>query len=120
MRRILTVIACSTMVSTFALAADWSGALLDGSCYDRQFQQIKDMQKAAEACTASSQTTAFALQASGKVFKFDATGNSKAMAALKNHADRVDPSKSQSSTINAKVEGTENAGTIKVESVEVQ
>jgi hypothetical protein len=120
MRRTLTVLACSTMLSTLALAADWSGALLDGACYDKQYQQLKDTAKAAEACTASAQTTTFALHSTGKVFKFDANGNSKAMAAVKNRADRLDPSKSLSATVNAKVEGTENAGIIKVENIEVQ
>ncbi len=78
------------------------------------------MQRAAETCTASSETTVFALQASGKVFKFDAVGNAKAMAAVKYRADRLDPTKSLSTTINAKVQGTAIANTIKVDSVEVQ
>jgi hypothetical protein len=120
MRKILTLVAFSVVSTAVALAGDWSGALLDGSCYDRQHQQLKDMQKAADACAATSQTTTFALQASGKVLKFDASGNSKAMTALKTRADRAEPGASPSAAITAKVSGTETADTIKVDSIEVQ
>lgn len=120
MRKILTLLAFSTIFSTFALAADWSGALLDASCYDQQNQQLKDMQKAADACAATGQTTAFALHASGKVYKFDTAGNTKAAAAVKNRADRTNPAIPQSPMITAKVEGTESGESIKVETIEVQ
>jgi hypothetical protein len=120
MRKTLILLAFSTVFSTFALAADWSGTLLDASCYDRQNQQLKDMQKASDACAATGQTTAFALNASGKVYKFDTAGNSKATSALKNRADRSEPGKPASKEVMAKVEGTEAADTIKVDTIEVQ
>jgi hypothetical protein len=120
MRKLLTFLAIPAMFSAVALADSWSGGLLDASCYERQNQQLKDMAKAAEACGATSQTNAFALHASGKVFKFDSTGNTKAMGALKNRADRSAPGAAPQTSITAKVEGTESGGTIKVESIEVQ
>ena len=120
MRKILTLIAFVSIFSVFALAADWSGSLLDSSCYDRQNQQQKDMEKAAAACAATSQTTTFALHSAGKVYKFDTGGNTKAATALKSRADRSEPGKPQPTSFTAKVEGTETSGTIKVDSIDIE
>jgi hypothetical protein len=112
MRRILSVVAFSTVFSISALAANWSGMLLDSACYDKQ--------KQADSCAATSTTTAFALDASGKVYKLDAAGNAQAAAAVKNRADRSDPAKGQPAHLMAKVDGTEKDGTITVTTIEVQ
>lgn len=113
MRRFLSLVAFSAVFSILALAESWSGKLLDGTCYDQQ--------KKVGACDATSGTTAFALDASGNVYKLDAAGNSKASEALKNRADRAaDPSKPQSKQVMAKVEGTEKGGIIAVERIDVQ
>jgi hypothetical protein len=98
--------------SMCALAANYSGKLLDASCYDQQ--------KKADSCNATSNTTAFALEVSGTVYKLDSTGNSKASDAIKNRADRSDPSKPQTMELMAKVDGTEKGGIITVESIAVQ
>ena len=79
MRRVLFVLAFSAVFSMLALAENWSGKLLDATCYDQQ--------KKAASCDATSATTAFALDASGTIYKLDADGNSKAADALKNRAD---------------------------------
>ena len=120
MRRILSLLAFSALFSTLALAESWSGMLLDATCFDEKQQELKDITKAATACAATSQTSTFALAASGKVYKFDSAGNTKAMTALKSRADRSEPGKSAGSAVNAKVEGTESSGAITVESIEVQ
>jgi hypothetical protein len=113
MRRVLLVAAFSAVFSMLALAESWSGKLLDGSCYEHQ--------KKVAACDATSATTAFALEASGTVYKLDAAGNSKASEALKNRADRAaDPTKPQSKQVMANVEGTEKGGIIAVERIDVQ
>jgi hypothetical protein len=113
MRRVLFVLAFSAVFSMLALAENWSGKLLDATCYDQQ--------KKAASCDATSATTAFALDASGTIYKLDADGNSKAADALKNRADRAaDPSKPASTHVMAKVQGTEKAGIITVESIDVQ
>jgi hypothetical protein len=113
MVRVLLVVAFSAVFSTLALAESWSGRLLDGTCYEHQ--------KKATGCEATSTTTAFALEASGTVYKLDAAGNSKASEALKNRADRAaDPTKPESKQVMAKVEGTEKSGVIAVESIDVQ
>jgi hypothetical protein len=100
------------MFSMAAFAESYSGRLLDASCYSQQ--------KKASACDATSTTSSFAIDASGTVYKLDSAGNTKASAALKNRADRVDPSKAQSKEVMAKVDGTEKGGTITVTTIDVQ
>jgi hypothetical protein len=112
MRRIWLPITLFGVFSMSALAANYSGKLLDSSCYDQQ--------KKADACYATGTTAAFAIEASGKVYKLDDAGNAKAAAAIKNRADRSDPSKPQPKEVMAKVDGTEKGGTIAVENIDVQ
>ena len=102
--------AFSAMFAMLALGASWSGKLIDASCHDQQ----------KTACDATSTTTNFALEVSGKVYKLDSAGNTKAAAAIKNRADRSDPAKPQSTAVMADVTGQENAGTITVETIEVK
>jgi hypothetical protein len=112
MRRILFPITLFGVFSMWALAATYSGKLLDASCYDQQ--------KNVGSCDATGNTRAFALEVSGTVYKLDSAGNSKASAAIKNRADRSDPSKPQPKEVMAKVDGTEKGGIIAVESIAVQ
>jgi hypothetical protein len=113
MRRLLTLCAFVTVFTTLALAESWTGRLVDASCYDQQ--------KSATTCDPTSSTTTFALVASGKAFKLDDAGNTKAAEAMKNRADRsTNPNAPQSTTITAKVTGTKDGENLKVESVEVQ
>ena len=112
MRKILLPMTLLGVFSMCALAGNYSGKLLDASCYDQQ--------KKADSCSATSNTTAFALEVSGTVYKLDSAGNSKASAAIKNRADRSDPSKPQPKEVMAKVDGTETGGTIAVENSDVQ
>jgi hypothetical protein len=59
--------------------------------------------------------------ANGKTYKLDSAGNTKAAAAIKSRADRsADPTKAMSATYTAKVTGTDNDGTISVESIDIQ
>lgn len=98
-----------------AFAADYSGKLIDATCNQQQ------PQTKAASCDATSATTSFAIDVSGKIYKLDAAGNTKAATALKDRADRsTDPSKALSSAMIAKVTGTEKEGVINVESIEVQ
>jgi len=112
MRKILLPITLLGVFAMSALAANYSGKLLDASCYDQQ--------KKADSCDATSTTTAFALEVSGTVYKLDTAGNSKASDAIKNRADRTDPTKPPAKEIMAKVEGTEKGGLISVDSIAVQ
>ena len=116
MRKIATLLSSTALFATMAFAADWSGSLIDATCHDRA-QSSKNAP--AESCMATSQTTAFALETGGKVYKFDNAGNSKAMEALKNRADRTAPGQTLKS-VNAKVSGTEAGGIITVTEVDLQ
>jgi hypothetical protein len=120
MRKLFTLLAVPVLFSVVAFADNWSGSLIDSACYDRQNQQLKDAEKAAEACVASDQTTAFALHATGKVMKLDTAGNTKAKAALASRADRAVPGAAGAKAVNATVSGTEAAGTIAVTTVEIK
>jgi len=113
MRKTRYFLAVSLTFAAVAFAGSWSGKLIDASCYEKQ--------QNATGCDATGATTSFALDVSGKVYKFDASGNEKASTAVKNRADRAaDPSKPQSGAIMARVEGTDKGGTIAAESIEVQ
>jgi hypothetical protein len=113
MKRTLYLTALTVGLSLMAFAEDWSGKLIDATCQGRR-EQIKDL-----VCDATSTTTSFALDVNGKIYKFDAAGNTKAAAAFKNRADRAtDPTK-PSAAVMAKVSGTEKDGQIAVDSVDV-
>ncbi len=115
MKRTLYLTALTAGLSLMAFAGDWSGKLIDSNC-----NETRDQTKAL-SCDATGATTAFALDVNGKIFKFDAAGNTKAAVALKNRADRsADPAKAQMATVMAKVSGTEKDGLITVDSVDVQ
>jgi hypothetical protein len=113
MRKTLSLLAFSTLFSVAAFAEDWSGKLIDASCYSQT--------KKTASCDATGTTSTFALEVSSKVYPLDAAGNSKAASAMKNRADRaVDPANPQSKEIIAKVTGAEKSGTITVESIDIQ
>jgi hypothetical protein len=113
MKKILSLLAFGSVFTMMAFADDWSGRLLDANCYSQQ--------KKAASCDATTTTSSFALDVSGKVFNLDANGNMKAASAMKNRADRAaDPANPQSKEVIAKISGTETGGIITVESVDVQ
>ena len=95
------------------MAEDFTGRLVDSSCYDQQ--------KTAVACDPTSTSTSYALIVSGKALKLDQAGNAKASEAIKNRSDRVeDPNKPANNQLMAKISGTVNGETLKVDSIEVQ
>ena len=115
MKRTLYIMALSSALSIAAFGSDWSGKLIDSTCND-----TKEQTKVA-SCDATTVTTSFALDVAGKIYKLDATGNSKAASALRARADRsTDPAKALTASYTAKVTGTEKSGVIEVESVDVQ
>ena len=115
MKQTLYILALSATLSVMAFGADWSGKLIDATCNDQK-QQTK-----AASCDATSATTSFAIDVSGKYYKLDPAGNTKAATALKDRADRSsDPTKALSTSLTAKVSGSEKDGVIMVENIEVQ
>jgi hypothetical protein len=114
MRRVMTLVACVAACSVFAFAEDFQGRLVDASCTDAQ--QL-------EKCQPSGNTTAFAVEVGGKIYKLDDAGNGKVTQALKSRADRAaNPDQAAKSTapINVKVTGTKEGDIIKADSVDVQ
>jgi hypothetical protein len=113
MKHILPVVAFCSLFSVAAFADDYSGKLIDANCYSQS--------KKTAGCDATSTSTAFVLEASGKVYTLDAVGNGKAATAMSSRADRAaDPKDPASKAVMAKVSGTEKGGTITVETIDVQ
>jgi hypothetical protein len=110
MRRAFRLSAFLTIVSIAAFAETWSGRLVDATCADQQ---------KTEACVPTASTTAFALDASGKMLKLDPAGNAKASEALKGKDNNADRSKNPDRGITATVKGTLTADVIQVESIVV-
>jgi hypothetical protein len=54
------------------------------------------------------------------MYKLDDAGNVKAAEALKNRADRTDPNAPPSTMVSARITGTLNGDTVKVETIDVQ
>jgi hypothetical protein len=117
MRRLLVGTACATLFAALGLAETFTGKLIDTSCLQQEKPTVA-------ACQPTSSTTSFALaDETGKIYKFDDEGNTKAAKALKDRADRAaDPnSKSQeNSAVQAKVTGEMDGNTLKVDTIEVQ
>jgi hypothetical protein len=114
MRKLYLLCASISLTAGLALAEDWTGRLIDASCYAQN--------KTAKPCDASASTASFLLDVNGKVYKLDAAGNAKAAAAIKNRADRsAAPGATSAGPVNAKVAGSmEGSDSIKVDQIEVQ
>ena len=117
MRKVCTLSAILVFVSALAYAETWTGKLFDASCVEQQ----KNEQRMA-ACTPTTTTTSFAIQASGKMLKLDAEGNQKAVAAWKEYNQSADRSKEPNtqSQAMATVEGTGSGDEIKVEAIQIR
>jgi hypothetical protein len=114
MRKVLSLCGLFAVFCTLALAENFNGRLLDASCYDQS--------KSAKGCDATSSTSTFLLDVSGKIYKLDTTGNTKAAEALKSHAERsANPTRPSAGPVNAKVTATkEGEDALKVEMIEIQ
>jgi len=113
MRKLYLLCASIFVFSGLALAEDWTGRLVDASCYAQN--------TTAKPCDASASTTSFMLDVAGKVYKLDAAGNAKAATAIKNRADRSTPGAQSEGPVNAKVSGSvEGSDSIKVDRIDVQ
>jgi len=96
-----------------ALAGTWTGRLLDANCVTRQTNA---------ACAATSSTTVFALEVSGKILMLDAEGNKKAAEAFKSYNGSAEPAKeanSQYFPVTATVQGTMKGNQIKIDSIDI-
>jgi hypothetical protein len=113
MRKLLALSGLAVAFSVMALAEDYTGHLLDATCYAQS--------KMAKNCDAKGSTSQFALDVSGKVYRLDEAGNAKAADAMKSRADRsADPAKPTIGPVNAKVTATADGDTLKIDSIQVQ
>jgi hypothetical protein len=96
-------------------AASWNAKLLDASCASSNTStgEKKSSEKLAQACAPTATTTAFAIEANGKVYTLDPAGNEKAASAMKSGTLKPD----KDGDFHATVQGTAQGNTIKVDSV---
>lgn len=137
MKIALSTIALMAVLSTASFAADFNGKLMDATCVDQNHSGTSSATTSSTtsttpssgtsasstkaSCNATTATTAFALEANGKTYKLDSSGNTKAAEAIKSRADRsADPAKAMSESYTAKVSGTESNGEISVQSIDIQ
>lgn len=114
MQRTLTLIGLATIWTALAFGETFSGQLVDASC-------TASKQQDQAACAPTSSTTVFAVNSGGKIYKLDNSGNSKAVDALKNRADRsTNPNSMQTAPVIVKITGTADGDTLKVDTLEVQ
>jgi hypothetical protein len=115
MRKFLTLCGILAAFSVLALADNWSGTLLDATCYQRH--------KAEDSCAAKSTTTSFLLDVNGTVYRLTEGSNNMISEAMKSRADRSRnpeaPAKGApvAATVTGTLTGKEH---IKVEKIEIQ
>jgi len=113
MKKLLSLLALGSAFTALGLAEEWSGKLLDATCHDQKND--------ATVCEPTSNSATFVLNVSGKVYRFNEAGNQKTIAALKNRADRAaDPKSIPPAAVQAKVTGTAEGQTIKVDDIEIK
>lgn len=100
----LQLLGLFTLASALAFAESWSGRLVDAACYEQS-------QGKAASCAPGAKTTSFGIQTSdGKVFKLDASGNTKAMQLVKTGKPDAEVT----------ISGAMNGETVKVDSITAQ
>ncbi|HEY1341300.1 MAG TPA: hypothetical protein VGF59_27510 [Bryobacteraceae bacterium] len=113
MRRIVMLSVCVAAFAALGMAESWSGRLVDANCAAQKADSKNP------SCDANVSTTAFAVDVSGKLYKFDDAGNSKAMQALKSRADREKEPNAPATPMKVTVTGTKEGEIIKVDKVDV-
>ena len=106
MRRIVSLAGSAVMFATMSFAASWSGHVVDVNC------KGKDLATHARKCAISCAKSGYGLAtADGKFFKFDESGNAKALEALK--------AGNKDNDLKATVTGKMVGETIEVESIKL-
>lgn len=95
------------LTAALGFAESYSGKLIDANCKAPAEQKEGPL----SSCAPTRTTTVFSVQtADGKTYRLDATGNSKAMAAMKENPEKT----------NVTVSGSLDGQTLKVESIEIR
>lgn len=107
MKQIIRLMLGVSLFCALAAAESWTGTLVDVMCKD------KDLANHTRQCAINCSKSGYGLVLSdGKFLKFDESGNSKALAALK--------ATSREKDLKAKVSGELEGEMIKVASVEIE
>jgi len=106
MKRVVFYLGVGALLSGLALAETWNGTLSDVMCKD------KDVANHTRKCALACAKSGYGLVLSdGKFVKFDESGNSQALAALK--------ATSKEKELKATVDGTLDGEVIKVTSIQL-
>ncbi|HEY4359323.1 MAG TPA: hypothetical protein VGN17_00040 [Bryobacteraceae bacterium] len=96
------------LTAALGFAENFSGKLVDANCKAPADQKDTG---ALSSCAPTRATTVFAVQTpDGKMYRLDASGNSKAMASVKQDPDKT----------NVTISGSLDGQTLKVESIEIR
>lgn len=107
MRRMIASAVVLVAGSTVAMAANWTGTVVDVMC------KGKDLANHTTKCAVSCAKGGYGLVlADGKFMKFDEAGNAKALVALKATSKEKD--------VKAKVTGNQDGDLIKVEAIQIE
>jgi len=118
MRKLFGLAAISALFAFAAPPETYSGRLLDAHCV---MQKTPSTSAKSSACDPTSNSTTFALNVSGKMYRLDDAGNAKVIEAMKSRADREkDPSMPASTMVNAKATGTLEGDVLQVDTIQVQ
>lgn len=118
MKKLIKLTTLFGLAAALSFADNWTGKLVDASCADKGGPAAAapggapkaEPGKASDSCAVSATTTSFAIQtADGKILKLDASGNSKAAAAVK-----TDAGKAASVSVSGEMQGQN----IKVDSID--
>jgi len=112
MRTLVITLATAVAFCGLAAAESFTGHLVDATCMSQQ--------KSISACQPTTATGSYAIEVSGKLYTLDAAGNAKASDALKNQASRSADPNQPAAPVTAKVTGTKDGDTIKVETLQIQ
>jgi hypothetical protein len=128
MRKILTIASAAVLFSAAAMAATWTGTLVDATCMNQrvrgnQQQSNAPAQESQSMCIPTDATSNFGIVVHGRTLLLNAAGNQKAQSALKNRAERaVNPNQANNGNrrVIAKVTGTLQGNMIETQSLVIR
>lgn len=125
MRKILTIAAAAVLFSAAAMAATWTGTLVDATCMNQRARanQQAPAQESQSMCIPTDATSNFGIVVHGRTLLLNAAGNQKAQSALQNRAERaVNPNEANNGNrrVIAKVTGTLQGNMIETQSLVIR
>ncbi len=125
MRKILTIASAAVLFSAAAMAATWTGSLVDATCMNQRAgaNQQAPAQESQSMCIPTDATSDFGIVVHGRTLLLNAAGNQKAQSALKNRAERaVNPNQANNGNrrVIAKITGTLQGNTIETQSLVIR